>query len=196
MRKFFYILTAAVIISLTACTKPETPRPEPEDTTSKSYAGCMRSDYPDITISGISVNDKIIYDIKTAMSNSFASSVNSVNDASTSFYSGKFTLSEIWSYNILPVAAIYISPDESIIDIYIPERILDYDNIRYTFFKGEIQEKTDNIQSIKINKAEVILNYEPFKKDLCKYDIEITKSDGLVIRIVYSGESIHYEYCC
>lgn len=67
MKKIFFIL--AIIASITACTKSEAQSPEPEpvpDTTSKSYVGCMRSDYPDIAIPGISVNDKIIYDLKSA----------------------------------------------------------------------------------------------------------------------------------
>lgn len=121
MKKIF--LAIAIIISLTACTKSETANPEPEpapDTTSKSYVGCMRSDYPDITIPGISVNGKIIYDLKTACTYSsplFPSAV-----TTTYLYSGEFTLYDIVDYDIFPIAAID-GEDESDIYIYIGENI-------------------------------------------------------------------------
>lgn len=92
MKRILFAL--AIIATITACTKSEATNLEPEpvpDTTSKSYVGCMRSDYPDIAIPGISVNDKIVYDLKTACT--YNSSYQSTAD--TEFYVGALTLQEI-----------------------------------------------------------------------------------------------------
>lgn len=189
MKKIF--LAIAIIISLTACTKSETANPEPEpapDTTSKSYVGCMRSDYPDITIPGISVNGKIIYDLKTACTYSSPLFPGSVT--TTYLYSGEFTLYDIVDYDIFPIAAID-GEDESDIYISISEKTFDNDEIIYDLRDGKIFNKTENIKSVYIKEAAVILDNEYFKTDICRFDIEITLQFGNVIEIVYYGESIH-----
>lgn len=185
------LFTIAIIISLTACSKPETPNPAPEpaidDTTSKSYVGCMRSDYPDIMISGISVNDKIIYDLKSACTYSAPL----YPGVTTHLYSGEFTISEIYIYNIFPIVEIEVYDESNNIYISIPEKTFDYEEIIYDLRNGAAFEKTDNIKSVNIKKAEVILDNENFKTDICNLDIEITILGDWVIRIIYSGESIH-----
>lgn len=185
------LFTIAIIISLTACSKPETPNPAPEpaidDTTSKSYVGCMRSDYPDIMISGISVNDKIIYDLKSACTYSAPL----YPGVTTHLYSGEFTISEIYIYNIFPIVEIEVYDESNNIYISIPEKTFDYEEIIYDLRNGAAFEKTDNIKSVNIKKAEVILDKENFKTDICNLDIEITILGDWVIRIIYSGESIH-----
>ena len=189
MKKIF--LAIALIVLISACTKSETANMEPEpapDTTSKSYVGCMRSDYPDITISGISVNGKIIYDLKTACTYSsplFPSAV-----TTTYLYSGEFTLYDIVDYDIFPIAAID-GEDESDIYIYISGETFDNDEIIYNLRAGKVSNKTENIKSVYIKEAAVILDNEYFKTDICKFDIEITLQLGNVIEIVYYGESIH-----
>ena len=189
MKKIF--LAIALIVLIRACTKSETANMEPEpapDTTSKSYVGCMRSDYPDITISGISVNGKIIYDLKTACTYSsplFPSAV-----TTTYLYSGEFTLYDIVDYDIFPIAAID-GEDESDIYIYISGETFDNDEIIYNLRAGKVSNKTENIKSVYIKEAAVILDNEYFKTDICKFDIEITLQLGNVIEIVYYGESIH-----
>lgn len=190
MRKFFYILTAAIIVSLTACTKPETPSSEPEDTLSKSYVGCMRSDYPDITISGISVNDKIVYELKSACT--YNSSL--YPWAMTEFYASELTLEEIYAGYAFPVAEISVSTEETNnLYIYIPAKTFDDNEIIYSVTADEVSEKTNNIQSVEIKEATVIPDNEYFKTDICKFDIEITLKYGYrnAINIVYYGESIH-----
>lgn len=182
------LFTIAIIISLTACSKPETPIPEPvQDTTSKSYVGCMRSDYPDIAIPGISVNDKIIYDLKSACT---YSSPLFPGDVVTYLYSGEFTLYDIVDYDIFPIAEID-GEDESNIYISISEKTFDNDEIIYDLRDGEVFSKTENIKSVHIKEAEVILDNEYFKTDICKFDIEINLRYGKTITIVYYGESIH-----
>lgn len=188
MKKIFFIL--AIIASITACTKSEAQSPEPEpvpDTTSKSYVGCMRSDYPDIAIPGISVNDKIIYDIKSACT---YSSPLFPGDVVTYLYSGEFTLYDIVDYDIFPIAEID-GEDESNIYISISEKTFDNDEIIYDLRDGEVFSKTENIKSVHIKEAEVILDNEYFKTDICKFDIEINLRYGKTITIVYYGESIH-----
>lgn len=188
MKKIFFIL--AIIASITACTKSEAQSPEPEpvpDTTSKSYVGCMRSDYPDIAIPGISVNDKIIYDLKSACT---YSSPLFPGDVVTYLYSGEFTLYDIVDYDIFPIAEID-GEDESNIYISISEKTFDNDEIIYDLRDGEVFSKTENIKSVHIKEAEVILDNEYFKTDICKFDIEINLRYGKTIAIVYYGESIH-----
>lgn len=188
MKKIFFIL--AIIASITACTKSEVQSPEPEpvpDTTSKSYVGCMRSDYPDIAIPGISVNDKIIYDLKSACT---YSSPLFPGDVVTYLYSGEFTLYDIVDYDIFPIAEID-GEDESNIYISISEKTFDNDEIIYDLRDGEVFSKTENIKSVHIKEAEVILDNEYFKTDICKFDIEINLRYGKTITIVYYGESIH-----
>lgn len=188
MKKIFFIL--AIIASITACTKSEAQSPEPEpvqDTTSKSYVGCMRSDYPDIAIPGISVNDKIIYDLKSACT---YSSPLFPGDVVTYLYSGEFTLYDIVDYDIFPIAEID-GEDESNICISISEKTFDNDEIIYDLRDGEVFSKTENIKSVHIKEAEVILDNEYFKTDICKFDIEINLRYGKTITIVYYGESIH-----
>lgn len=188
MKKIFFIL--AIIASITACTKSEAQSPEPEpvpDTTSKSYVGCMRSDYPDIAIPGISVNDKIIYDLKSACT---YSSPLFPGDVVTYLYSGEFTLYDIVDYDIFPIAEID-GEDESNIYISISEKTFDNDEIIYDLRDGEVFSKTENIKSVHIKEAEVILDNEYFKTDICKFDIEINLRYGKTITIVYYGESIH-----
>lgn len=189
MKKIFFIL--AIIASITACTKSEAQSPEPEpvqDTTSKSYVGCMRSDYPDIAIPGISVNDKIVYDLKTACT--YNSSYQSTAD--TEFYVGALTLQEIAEYYAFPIAAISVSTDESndFTYIYIQEKTFDFDEIRYHLYNGKVLEKTANIESVDIKEATVIQGNEYFKPDdTCKFDIEIKLKYGNTIEIVYYGKS-------
>ena len=188
MKKIFFIL--AIIASITACTKSEAQSPEPEpvpDTTSKSYVGCMRSDYPDIAIPGISVNDKIIYDLKSACTYSSPLFPGTVV---TYLYSGEFTLYDIVDYDIFPIAEID-GEDESNIYISISEKTFDNDEIIYDLRDGEVFSKTENIKSVHIKEAEVILDNEYFKTDICKFDIEINLRYGKTITIVYYGESIH-----
>lgn len=188
MKKIFFIL--AIIASITACTKSEAQSPEPEpvpDMTSKSYVGCMRSDYPDIAIPGISVNDKIIYDLKSACT---YSSPLFPGDVVTYLYSGEFTLYDIVDYDIFPIAEID-GEDESNIYISISEKTFDNDEIIYDLRDGEVFSKTENIKSVHIKEAEVILDNEYFKTDICKFDIEINLRYGKTITIVYYGESIH-----
>ena len=117
MKRIFFAL--AIIVSISACTKPETPNPEPvPDTTSKSYVGCMRSDYPDIAIPGISINDKIVYDIKTVC---IYSSPIFVGSATAHLYSGVFTKDEIMDemvgYDIFPILEIEVYDEPN--NIYI-----------------------------------------------------------------------------
>lgn len=184
------LFTIAIILSITACTKSETPNIEPEpapDTTSKSYVGCMRSDYPDITISGISVNDKIIYDLKSACTYSSPLFPGAVI---TYLYSGEFTLYDIVNYDIFPIAEID-GEDESDIYIYISGETFDNDEIIYDLRDGKVFNKTENIKSVYIKEAAVILDNEYFKTDICRFDIEITLQFGNVIEIIYYGESIH-----
>lgn len=186
MKRILFAL--AIIVSISACTKSETPNIEPEpvpDTTSKSYVGCMRSDYPDINISGISVNDKIIYDIKSACSLSGPTS-----STITRLYSGKFTYLEMGNYNIFPIVEI-VTSGESNMYIYISKEKLEANDIKYEVHDGEVFYKTNNIKSVKIKEAEVILDEENFKTDICRFDIEITLQFGNVIEIVYYGESFH-----
>lgn len=186
MKRILFAL--AIIVSISACTKSETPNIEPEpvpDTTSKSYVGCMRSDYPDINISGISVNDKIIYDIKSACSLSGPTS-----STITRLYSGKFTYLEMGNYNIFPIVEI-VTSGESNMYIYISKEKLEANEIKYEVHDGEVFYKTNNIKSVKIKDAEVILDEENFKTDICRFDIEITLQFGNVIEIVYYGESFH-----
>lgn len=187
MKKIFFAI--AIIASITACTKSETANIEPEpapDTTSKSYVGCMRSDYPDITISGISVNDKIVYDLKSAIT--YSSPIFTYSE--TYLYSGAFTLSDIIDYDIFPIAEIDVE-DESNIYISISEKTFDNDEIIYDLRDGKVSNKTENIKSAYIKEAAVILDNEYFKTDICRFDIEITLQFGNVIEIVYYGESIH-----
>lgn len=179
MKKIFFAL--AIIVSITACTKSETPNPEPE-----SYVGYLRSEHPNIKISGVSVNDKIIYDLKSAVSISGSA----VYGAITSLYSSKFTYLDIVNLDIPPIAEIYATPDESYFYIHISKEMLDYDEIKYEVCDGELFYKTDNIQSIKIKDAEVILDEEDLKTDICKFDIEVTLPNK-IIEIVYYGESYH-----
>lgn len=188
MKKTLFIF--AIIAFITACTKSEAPNPEPEpvpDTTSKSYVGCMRSDYPDIAIPGISVNDKIIYDLKSACTYSSPLFPGAVV---TYLYSGEFTLYDIVDYDILPIAEID-GADESNIYISISEKTFDNDEIIYDLRDGKVFNKTENIKSVHIKEAEVILDNEYFKTDICRFDIEITLQFGNVIEIIYYGESIH-----
>lgn len=188
MKKTLFILS--IIAFITACTKSEAPNPEPEtipDTTSKSYIGCMRSDYPDIAIPGISVNDKIIYDLKSACTYSSPLFPGAVV---TYLYSGEFTLYDIVDYDIFPIAEID-GEDESNIYISISEKTFDNDEIIYDLRNGEVFSKTENIKSVHIKEAEVILDNEYFKTDICKFDIEINLRYGKTIAIVYYGESIH-----
>lgn len=188
MKKILFAI--ALIVSISACTKSEAQSPEPEpvqDTTSKSYVGCMRSDYPDIAIPGISVNDKIIYDLKSACT---YSSPLFPGDVVTYLYSGEFTLYDIVDYDIFPIAEID-GEDESNICISISEKTFDNDEIIYDLRDGEVFSKTENIKSVHIKEAEVILDNEYFKTDICKFDIEINLRYGKTITIVYYGESIH-----
>lgn len=188
MKKILFAI--AIIATITACTKSEAQSPEPEpvpDTTSKSYVGCMRSDYPDIAIPGISVNDKIIYDLKSACT---YSSPLFPGDVVTYLYSGEFTLYDIVDYDIFPIAEID-GEDESNIYISISEKTFDNDEIIYDLRDGEVFSKTENIKSVHIKEAEVILDNEYFKTDICKFDIEINLRYGKTITIVYYGESIH-----
>jgi hypothetical protein len=187
MKKIF--LSIAIILSITTCTKSETANPEPEpasDTTSKSYVGCMRSDYPDITIPGISVNGKIIYDLKSACSFSGPTS-----PTITRLYSGRFTYLETVTYNIFPIVEIVTSSESDNIYIYISKEKLGADEIKYELHNEEEFYKTDNIKSVNIKETAVILDNEYFKTDICRFDIEITLQFGNVIEIVYYGESIH-----
>lgn len=188
MKKILFAI--ALIVSISACTKSETPNPEPEpvqDTTSKSYVGCMRSDYPDIAIPGISVNGKIVYDLKSACTYSSPLFPGAVV---TYLYSGEFTLYDIVDYDIFPIAEID-GEDESNIYISISEKTFDNDEIIYDLRDGEVFSKTENIKSVHIKEAEVILDNEYFKTDICKFDIEINLRYGKTITIVYYGESIH-----
>jgi lipoprotein len=189
MKHILFVL--AIILSITACTKSETADIEPEpapDTTSKSYVGCMRSEYPDITIPGISVNGKIIYDLKTACT--YNSSYQYT--AYTEFYASALTLQEIADCYAFPIASISVSTDESndYTDIYIPEKTFDFDEIRYYLYNGEVLAKTANIESVDIKEATVIQGNEYFKPDdTCKFDIEIKLKYGNTIEIVYYGKS-------
>lgn len=180
------LLTIAIIASIiiTACTKPETPIPEPEP---ESYMGYLRSEHPNIKIPGISINDKIIYDLKSAISMS-----GSICGAWTSLYSGRFTYLDVVNYDIPPMVEIYVIPEESRFWIHISKNIL-YDNeVEYEIIGEEVSYKTDNIQSIKIKEAEVIIDKENLKTDICKFDIEITIPE-YVIEIIYYGNSHHRE---
>lgn len=188
MKKIFLII--ALIATVTACSKPETPQPEPivEDTTTKSYVGCMRSDYPDITISGISVNDKIIYDLRSACS--YSSPLFSY--ALIHLYSGAFTLSDIVDYDIFPIAEIDVDiVDVSNVSIYISDKTFDDDEIYCDLRDGKEFDKTANVKSVNIRNIAIDIDNENFKTDICRLDIEITLQINNVIRIVYSGESIH-----
>lgn len=192
------LLALAIIASITACTKPETPNIEPEpgteDTTTKSYVGCMRSDYPDIAIPGISIDDLIVYDIKTVCT---YSSPILAGSATTHIYSGVFTKDEIiyealGCYDIFPILEMEVYDEPNNIYISIPAETFDKDKIIYYLQNGKVVEKTDNIKSVNIKEAEVVIDNETFKTDICKLDIEITKKySNKVIRIVYYGESIH-----
>lgn len=188
MKKILFAI--AIIATITACTKSEAPNHEPEpipDKTSKSYVGCMRSDYPDIAIPGISVNDKIVYDLKSACT---YSSPLFPGDVVTYLYSGEFTLYDIVDYDIFPIAEID-GEDESNIYISISEKTFDNDEIIYDLRDGKVFNKTENIKSVHIKEVEVILDNEYFKTDICKFDIEINLRYGKTITIVYYGESIH-----
>ncbi len=182
MKKILFAI--AIIASITACTKQETPIPEPEP---ESYRGYLRSEHPNIKIPGISVNDKIIYDLKSACT---YSSPLFPGDVVTYLYSGEFTLYDIVDYDIFPIAEID-GEDESNIYISISEKTFDNDEIIYDLRDGEVFSKTENIKSVHIKEAEVILDNEYFKTDICKFDIEINLRYGKTIAIVYYGESIH-----
>jgi lipoprotein len=184
MKKIF--LSIAIIISLTACSKSETANPEPEPIP-ESYVGYKRSEHPNIKIPGISVNDKIIYDLKSACTYSSPLFPGSVI---TYLYSGEFTLYDIVNYDIFPIAEID-GEDESDIYIYISGETFDNDEIIYDLRDGKVSNKTENIKSVYIKEAAVILDNEYFKTDICRFDIEITLQFGNVIEIVYYGESIH-----
>lgn len=186
------LLAITIIVSITACTKSETPNPEPdpiiEDTTTKSYVGCMRSDYPETAISGISVNDKIIYDLKSACS--YSSPLFSY--ASIHLYSGAFTLSDIVDYDIFPIAEIDVDiVDGSNVSIYISDKTFDDDEIYCDLRDGKEFDKTANVKSVNIRNIAIDIDNENFKTDICRLDIEITLQINNVIRIVYSGESIN-----
>lgn len=183
------LLAITIIVSITACSKPETPQPEPivEEST-KSYVGCMRSDYPDITISGISVNDKIIYDLRSACS--YSSPLFSY--ALIHLYSGAFTLSDIVDYDIFPIAEIDVDiVDGSNVSIYISDKTFDDDEIYCDLRDGKEFDKTANVKSVNIRNIAIDIDNENFKTDICRLDIEITLQINNVIRIVYSGESIN-----
>lgn len=179
------LFTIAIIISLTACSKPETPIPEPEP---ESYRGYLRSEHPNIKIPGISVNDKIIYDLKSAISMSGPG----INGVYTSVYSGRFTYYDVMDYEIPPMLEIGIVPETAWFSIYISKNIIYGNEISYITVGEEVIDKTDNIQSIKIKEAEVIIDKENLKTDICKFDIEITIPE-YVIEIIYYGNSHHRE---
>ena len=179
------LFTIAIIISLTACSKPETPIPEPEP---ESYRGYLRSEHPNIKIPGISVNDKIIYDLKSAISMSGPG----INGVYTSVYSGRFTYYDVMDYEIPPMLEIGIVPETAWFSIYISKNIIYGNEIRYITVGENVIDKTDNIQSIKIKEAEVIIDKENLKTDICKFDIEITIPE-YVIEIIYYGNSHHRE---
>ncbi len=181
MKKIF--LSIAIILSITTCTRSEIANIEPEP---ESYIGYLRSDYPDIMIPGISVNDKIIYDLKSACSFSGPTS-----PTITRLYSGRFTYLETVTYNIFPIVEIVTSSESDNIYIYISKEKLGADEIKYELHNGEEFYKTDNIKSVNIKEAAVILDNEYFKTDICRFDIEIELQFGNVIEIVYYGESIH-----
>lgn len=183
MKKILFAI--AIIASITACTKPETPILEPEP---ESYRGYLRSEHPNIKIPGISVNDKIIYDLKSAISMSGPG----INGVYTSVYSGRFTYYDVMDYEIPPMLEIGIVPETAWFSIYISKNIIYGNEIRYITVGEEVIDKTDNIQSIKIKEAEVIIDKENLKTDICKFDIEITIPE-YVIEIIYYGNSHHRE---
>ena len=190
MKKIFLIIV--FIASITACTKNEPPNIESEsiveDTTSKSYVGCMRSDYPETAISGISVNDKIVYDLKSACS--YSSPLFSY--ALIHLYSGAFTLSDIVDFDIFPIAVIDVDiVDGSNMSIYISDKTFDEDEIYCDLRDGKEFDKTANVKSVNIRNISIDIDNENFKTDICRLDIEITLQINNVIRIVYSGESIN-----
>lgn len=183
MKKILF--TIAIIASITACSKQETPIPEPEP---ESYRGYLRSEHPNIKIPGISVNDKIIYDLKSAISMSGPG----INGVYTSVYSGRFTYYDVMDYEIPPMLEIGIVPETAWFSIYISKNIIYGNEIRYITVGEEVIDKTDNIQSIKIKEAEVIIDKENLKTDICKFNIEITIPE-YVIEIIYYGNSHHRE---
>lgn len=154
MKKILF--TIAIIASITACSKQETPIPEPEP---ESYRGYLRSEHPNIKIPGISVNDKIIYDLKSAISMSGPG----INGVYTSVYSGRFTYYDVMDYEIPPMLEIGIVPETAWFSIYISKNIIYGNEIRYITVGEEVIDKTDNIQSIKIKEAEVIIDKENLK---------------------------------
>ena len=185
MKLILFIL--ALIISITSCSKPETPQPEPIP---ESYIGYLRSEHPSIKIPGVSINDKIVYDLKSAISMSGPG----ISGICTSVYSGTFTYLDVVNYNIPPIIEeIYVIPEESLFALHISENMLYGNNeIIYEVIDGEVLYTTDNIKSVNIKEAEVILDSENSKKDICRFDIELTIPQ-YVIEIVYYGNSHHRE---
>lgn len=182
MKHIFF--TIAIITSITACSKPETPNPEPESIP-ESYVGYKRSEHPNIKIPGISVNDTIVCDLKSACSYFFR--LNDPNPT-TDLFSEMYTHSDFINYyhaETIQKAEIGIFDNKLYIlriynnkDIYC--EIADY--------SGNI-EKTANIESFKTKEIYVLADTDNDKIHTCGFDVEITMTNSDVIEVVYYGET-------
>ena len=185
MKKIFLIVV--IIATVTACTKNSpTPQPEP---ISESYVGYLRSEHPNIKIPGISVNDKIVYDIKTVQSFNFYKS----RSATFVFFDKKYIREYLVDFDPEYLAEIAL-PDPFTEDsqwvVFIPGNIFDENPISYTANYNAVN-NSDNIKSIKLKRYICTLGDWGSDTDVCDIDLEITLQNGDIIEIIYTGDSIH-----
>lgn len=182
MKHILFVL--AIILSITACTKSETTNPEPEPIP-ESYVGYKRSEHPNIKIPGISVNDIIVCDLKSACS--YFCGLNDPNPT-TDLFSDMYTHSDFinrYHAETIQKAEIGIFDNKLYIlriynnkDIYC--EIADY--------SGNIK-KTANIESFKIKEIYVFADTDNDKIHTCGFDVEIIMTNSDVIEVVYYGET-------
>ena len=192
MKQILFAL--ALIVSITACTKPETPNPESEPIP-ESYVGYKRSEHPNIKISGISVNGIIVYDIKSAVSYC------SPDFYLTVLHSKRYTYSDIsndYESKIIPKVEISISG--TLFQLYIHEDTINGNDIIHckTSYNDEPEYNTDNVESFKFKDTSFNINLVKHENgilygetDTCGFDVEVTMKNGDIIEVVYYGESIH-----
>ena len=175
------LLALAIIVSITACTKPETPNPEPEPIP-ESYVGYKRSEHPNIKIPGISVNDEIIYDLKSACSICWDHDkpISTTYVTSEMYTYSDFMWSEINDFT--PKAVIYISGNR-----LLSLSILDNEIIHYDASDQSVK-KADNVESFKAKHILFAIDIENLKTNTCEFDVEVVMRNGDIIEIVYYGE--------
>lgn len=182
MKQIFFAI--AIIVSITACTKPETSNPEPEPIP-ESYVGYKRSEHPNIKIPGISVNDEIIYDLKSACSICWE-----YNEPISTTYltSEMYTYSDFMGNeinNFTPKAVIYISGNR-----LLSLSILDNEIIHYDVSDQSIK-KADNVESFKAKHILFAIDIENLRTNNCEFEVEVAMKNGDIIEIVYYGEYIY-----